>query len=224
MPGSVVATARCASSSRTCRSSAGAISFAAIVRARSPQLPEMFFERRSMDSTIAPPWRDAGACRVRQAGCIDGVDSRSARTCFARRCCPSAERSASWNRSAALAPVSLPSEVAVSGNRRRRLSPTPSSSATASVSPVAGGDAGSPLSRALPDISGRALADASAAATPRGLSMCSRITVTSTSSAASRACRASSPSPRSRAAGSPWQCSHATRAAAGRSGRCRRCL
>ena len=42
--------------------------------------------------------------------------SRSARTCCAMRCCPSAERSASSDRSPARAPVSMPSEVAVSGD------------------------------------------------------------------------------------------------------------
>ena len=57
MPASLVATARCACSSRSCRSSAGAISCAAIVRARSAQLPGMFFVRRSIDSTSEPPSR-----------------------------------------------------------------------------------------------------------------------------------------------------------------------
>ena len=47
--------------------------------------------------------------------------ARSARSCFAIRCCPSAERSVSWDRSAALAPVSMPSEVALSGEQAKQV-------------------------------------------------------------------------------------------------------
>ena len=88
--------------------------------------------------------------------------SRSARSCVAIRCCPSAERSPSWDRSAALAPVSMPSDVALSGERRSRLSATPSSSASASASVAAVG-----ALRVHPFISGSAAADTSAAIASR---------------------------------------------------------
>ena len=88
--------------------------------------------------------------------------SRSARTCFARRCWPSAERSASWDRSAALAPVSMPSDVALSGSRRRRSSATLVEQLQRVGASFDAGGAGAP-SRAHADISGRAAADASAA-------------------------------------------------------------
>ena len=60
--------------------------------------------------------------------------SRSLRSWLAIRCCPSAERSMSCERSSALAPVSRPSDVAVSGSSRRRLLPMSSSNARASAS------------------------------------------------------------------------------------------
>ena len=76
MPASLVATAALRLQFGSCRSSAGAISCAAIVRARSAQVPGMFFVRRAIDSTSEPPSRAffaesricASALSIRNAG------------------------------------------------------------------------------------------------------------------------------------------------------------
>src|SRR5687767_12021083 len=57
--------------------------------------------------------------------------ARSERITAARRACPSGERSESFERNATLAPLSMPSEVALSGDRARRLAATESRSAVA---------------------------------------------------------------------------------------------
>ena len=93
--------------------------------------------------------------RVRAAHDLDAGARRRARGRFAsnaltplqvgadlcRRCAavPAAERSASCDRSAARAPVSIPSDVAPSGPSFRRLSATSSSSLSASASPGVAG-------------------------------------------------------------------------------------
>ena len=63
-------------------------------------------------------------------------------SCCASRCCPSADRSASCDRSAARGPVSTPSEVALSGKSFKRLLARLSSSAAAPASSVAAAAAG----------------------------------------------------------------------------------
>ncbi len=96
--------------------------------------------------------------------------SRSRRSRPAIRCCPSADRSASCERSSALAPVSMPSDVAVSGTSRSRPLPMSSSNALASGAAVgeevvaAAVDAGSRLHA---DISGKVAVDARVAMASR---------------------------------------------------------
>src|SRR5688572_13166292 len=91
--------------------------------------------------------------------------ARSARTCSAIRCFPNSERSASCERSAARAPVAMPNDVALSGNRASRCSAHSSSSAIASLSMVP--DEPELPSRAQAESNGRTALDASAARTSR---------------------------------------------------------
>ena len=111
---------------------------------------------------------ETGARGMRKPGDVEGVGPlQVVRSCLTIRCCPSAERSASCDRSAALAPVSMPRDVALSGKRRRRFSASSSSSASASRSVVVGVIA--VRSPAHADSNGSAAKDVSAATASRRL-------------------------------------------------------
>ena len=95
--------------------------------------------------------------------------SRSARTWSAMRFLPASERSVSCERRAALAPVSMPSDVALSGNKASRRSAHSSISPSAAASLLSGlDDSRSPMQA---ESSGRAAVDAKAAMTSRRLTI-----------------------------------------------------
>ena len=115
---------------------------------------------------------DAGARRVRQPPCRRTVDARQiVPILIARRRLPASERSDSCDRRAARAPVSIPSDVALSGCRVSSADAMSSRSFRASASDGALGGGPSPH----PVTSGRAAADASAARASRRLGMCTDV-------------------------------------------------